>query len=232
MMSIGSLDGKADLGSALASNLRPSVSVAILDAETLFREGIKRILTSTGHVDVVADLAETAALPEESNANLVDVVLFGLGLTPDADLHELEVLLANAPRSKALVLSPHDQASFVRTAIELGAAGYVLKSVSVTEFLRAVLLVADGYPYIQGHLAGALVASDNGRSKPQAPRLSPRQLEILRLISQGLRNKQIAHRLDISETTVKTHLRVIYAQLEATSRTEAVAQAMRRGLVS
>lgn len=232
MMNIQSLDGRADLGSSLASSLRPSVSVAILDAETLFREGIQQILTSHGQFEVALELAEASELPDFGEIDDVEVLLFGLGVAPEADLHQLELLLVDRPQTRVLVLSPHDQAYLVRTAIELGAAGYLLKTASIAELVRAVLLVADGYPYIQGHLASTLVASDNGGSVARTPRLSPRQLEILRLVTQGLRNKQIAHRLDISETTVKSHLRVIYSQLETTSRTEAVATALRRGLVT
>ena len=231
-MSIQALDERADLGSTNNQAVRSSVSVAILDAETLFREGIKQILGLGGPFDVVVDVVESSGLTDRPGAENIDVVLFGLGLTPEADLHTLQMLLTARPQSRALVLSSHDQAVFVRTAVELGAAGYVLKTVSTTELLRAVLLVADGYPYIQGELANALVAPNNGRLVAQPPRLSPRQLEILSLMTHGLRNKQIAHRLGISETTVKTHLRVIYAQLGVTSRTEAAAEALRRGLVS
>lgn len=203
----------------------------ITDDHRLFREGLKLILAGVEGVEVVGEVGDGLALFELLETVPVEVVLLDLGMAQMSGFGVLERLRDQFPEVKALVLSMHDEPSYVRRAIELGAVGYLLKSAGKDELVRALRLVAEGYPYIQAELVGALVEPLNGTQNGQSPRLTPRHREILRLLTEGLENKQIARQLGVSETTVKSHLRVIYARLEATSRAEAVAVALRLGLV-
>lgn len=203
----------------------------ITDDHRLFREGLKMILAGIEGIEIVGESGDGVALIKLLETVGADVVLLDLEMSPMRGFQVLELLRDEFPDVKALVLSMHDEASYVARAVELGAAGYLLKIVGKAELVRALRTVAEGNPYIQGELAFALVEGPNGTPGEPAPRLSRRQNEILQLLTQGLENKQIARQLGVSETTVKSHLRVIYAQLEASSRAEAVAVALRLGLV-
>jgi two-component system NarL family response regulator len=155
-----------------------------------------------------------------------DVVLLDVHMPDMSGLDALERALRREPGLKVIMLSMHDQAGYVRRAVTLGALGYLLKSTGLDELVRAIRLVADGQAYLQGELAGVLMTSDEER-----PHLSSRELDVLRLLTEGLENKQIAHALGISEATVKTHLKSLYRRLGVRSRAEAAAKALRLGLI-
>lgn len=205
--------------------------VIITDDHRLFREGLKLILAGVEGVEVVGEAGDGLALFGLLETVPVEVVLLDLGMSQMSGFGVLERLRDQFPELRALVLSMHDEPSYVRRAIELGAVGYLLKSAGKDELVRALRLVAEGYPYIQGELASALVEPIDGTPGQQNQRPTGRQMEILQLLTEGLENKQIARQLSISETTVKSHLRVIYARLGAHSRAEAAATALRLGLV-
>lgn len=203
----------------------------ITDDQRLFREGLKLILASVEGVEIVGEVGDGVALFRLLEIVPAEVVLLDLGMSPMNGFPVLQQLRDEVPEVKALVLSMHDEPSDVRKAIELGAAGYLLKSTSKEELVRALRLVAEGYPYIQGELAAALVGPIDGPSDQHNQRPVGRHREILQLLTEGFENKQIARQLGISETTVKSHLRVIYARLDVRSRAEAVASALRLGFV-
>ena len=118
----------------------------------------------------------------------------------------------------------------MRRAIELGAAGYLLKNVGRDELLQALQAVVEGGAFVQSELMQPLVEEIGGRSGGTGA-LSPRERQVLQLIANGFENKQVAVELDLSEATVKTYIRGIFARLDVASRAEAVAVALRRGLI-
>lgn len=198
----------------------------------LFRDGLTLIVATMDGVDSVAVADDEAALFGLLAKASADTVLLDVGRSNLPCYRILERLRGEYAELGTLVLSADREPATVRTAIEHGATGYLLKSAGTAELQTALRSVSDGHPYVQAELVGALVEPLNGRlSETHAP-LSPRRLEIVRLLTEGCENKQIARQLGMSETTVKSHLRVIYAQLDAASRAEAVAVALRLGLVT
>ncbi|MDX1746468.1 MAG: response regulator transcription factor, partial [Halobacteriales archaeon] len=141
--------------------------------------------------------------------------------------------LAEVPSHvRTILISPHHEGAMIREAFERGAAGFLSPKVCAAELIRAIWDVASGGRYLESELVSSLLVDEssdpNGAS---APRLTPRQSEVLGLVASGLENKQIARRLGIAEGTVKSHLRVVYSRLGATGRAEAVAAAFRLGLL-
>jgi DNA-binding NarL/FixJ family response regulator len=160
----------------------------------------------------------------------VDVVLLDVRMPGMSGFEVLERIGRDMPQVRVLMLSMHDQPGYVRRAVELGAAGYLLKSSGREELLRAIRTVADGGVYLQGELMEPLVADVTGTSGPPG-RISPRERQVLQLIANGYENKQVATELGLSEATVKSYLRGIFERLEVTSRAEAVAVGLRLGVI-
>lgn len=206
--------------------------VVIADDHRIVREGIGLMLADTDDVEIVGEAEDGAALLALLEETLVDVVLLDVRMPGLSGLEVLERLADIAPDTKVVVLSMHDEPGYVARAIELGASGYLLKNTSREELIRALRLVAAGGSYLQGELAGALVDRISGRAEGASiTPLSPRAMDVLRLLALGYENKQIARELGISIATVKTHLKALYSQLEVSGRAEAVAVALRLGLI-
>jgi DNA-binding NarL/FixJ family response regulator len=120
----------------------------------------------------------------------------------------------------------HDESAHLRRALQLGAAGYILKSGGRRELLQALETVSSGRRFVQGDLAANL--ADDAE---QTAVITPRERQILALVAEGSENKQIARRLGIAEDTVKTYLRNLFTRWGVTSRAEAVATALRLGVI-
>jgi len=204
--------------------------IAITDDHGVVREGIRYMLSDDPDIEVVGEAGsgeELFALLEEQT---VDVVLLDVRMPGMSGLDVLERLSETAPEIRVLMLSMHDQPAYVRRAIELGAAGYVLKSAGRDELRGALRVAADGGTYIPGELMEPLVADMTGKARPTG-KLSPREQQVLQLVADGYENKQIARELDISEATVKTYLRGVFERLDVSSRAGAVAVGLRLGVI-
>lgn len=205
-----------------------TIRVMLVDDHRIVREGLAYMLDAIESVTLVGEAgsgAELFAVVEEVHP---EIILLDVHMPDMSGLEVLEVLRRRHPDVKVIMLSMHDQAAYVQQAIQLGALGYLLKSTGLDELVRALELVATGRPFIQGELASALVTPI---SEPDVPHLSPRELEVLRLLAQGSENKQIARLLGVSEATVKTHIKALYGRLGVRSRAEATATSLRLGLI-
>lgn len=204
------------------------IRVIIADDHRVVRDGLRWMFDGESEIEVVGEAADGAELLELSSSVPADVVLLDVSMPGMGGLEALEQLSASAPDLRVVMLSMHDKPVYVRRAVELGAAGYLLKSAGRDELMRALSAVADGNAYIQGEVTGpllkAVVASDEAG-------LSPRELDVLRLVAAGNENKQVARELDLSEATVKSYLKSAFERLGVSSRAEAVAVALRRGLI-
>lgn len=199
--------------------------VVIANGDEVYREGLKSVFSTVDWITVVAEADDGAELVAILEQVETDAVVLSAGSPAELDVvHRVRDTTPGVP--VVVVAATHDHA-YLREALELAAEGYLLTSARPHEFLAALSRVARDERYLQTEWAGALVDTP----ARVAERLSLQQLRILHLVAQGLRNKQVAAKLGISETTVKYHLRTIYAQLDATSRVEAVAAALRTGLV-
>lgn len=207
------------------------VRVMLADDHRIVREGLRWMLEQEQDVEIVGEASSGEELLALVGAAEADVVLLDVRMPGLTGLETLE-RLGDAAQPRIIVLSMHKEPAYVRRAVELGAAGYLLKSTSRDELLLALRLVAEGKGYLQGELTSPLLEHVSGRPAADAtPVLSPRMLQILRLVADGLANKQLARLLGISEATVKTHLKELYAKLGVGSRAEAVAAGLRLGLI-
>jgi len=204
--------------------------VVVTDDHRVVREGLRYMLNDAPDVDVVGEAESGEELLALVDSEVVDVVLLDVRMPGMSGLDVLERLAEDAPQVRVLMLSMHDQPAYVRRAIELGAAGYLLKSAGRDELLTALQVAAEGGTYLSGELMEPLVATMAGRTRSSG-KLSPREHQVLQLVANGLENKQIATELDLSEATVKTYLRGVFERLEVSSRAEAAAVGLRLGLI-
>lgn len=209
-----------------------SIRVVIADRQEIFRRGLRSVLATTASIIVVGETADEEELFEILSSDEVDIILLDLEMSGRRGRDVLERLRADSGEVSVLVLVAAANHSFrLKRALELDVDGMILRKASVVELRTALGEVAGGQRYIHPELMRSLVEISTPSPERPADRLSPRQLQILAMVSRGRRNKQIAHEMQISETTVKSELRVIYAELGVSSRAEAVAMALRVGLV-
>ncbi len=204
--------------------------IVIADDHRIVREGLRFLLSERPDIEIVGEAENGRELLELLTTTDVDVVVLDVRMPEMTGLDALARLKELEPEVRVIVLSMHDEPAYVRRAIELGAAGYLLKNTGREEFIKALELVAGGKAYVQGDVSGTLIEQVTDPEAAQ-PRLSGREREILQLISEGLENKQIARRLDVSEATVKSHVKGIFSRLDVRSRAEAVAVGLRLGII-
>lgn len=204
--------------------------VVLTDDHKVVRDGLRWMLSGEDDVEIVGEAASGEQLIALLATTATDVVLLDVRMPGMSGLDALAVIGKEAPDVKVIVLSMHDEPAYVRRAVELGAAGYLLKNADREVILDALRAVHAGHAYVQSDLTGTLLNSISGKERT-ATVLSPRELEVLSLVSQGFENKQIATSLGISEATVKTHLKGVFARLDVSSRAEAVATGLRLGLI-
>lgn len=204
--------------------------VAITDDHGVVREGIRYMLSDVPNVDVVAEASSGEELLALLDTTQVDVLLLDVRMPQMSGLSTLEKVRDAHPDARVLMLSMHDQPGYVKRAIELGAAGYVLKNIGRKELVAALEVVMAGGTYLPPELMEPFLAELGGRGGPIGS-LSPRERQVLQLVADGNENKQIARHLGIAEPTVKTYLRGVFTRLDVSSRAEAVAVGIRLGLI-
>lgn len=211
------------------------VKVVLVDDHDLLRRGMKTMLESGGDIEVVgegSDGSEAVALVEST---LPDVVIMDV-IMPKKDGIEATREIKDAfPNVGVVVLSGHDEQRFLFDAIKAGASGYLLKSADLDEVVDTVKSVSQGRARLDPSLASQMLSEFQTYQKAEVSEvfqpLTPREKEILGLMSEGLPNKTIASRLSISERTVTTHVANIYAKLHVNNRVSAIQEAMRRRIL-
>lgn len=158
------------------------------------------------------------------------VVLLDLQLPDMNGLEVLPMIVDRFPESRVLVLTIHDEADIVSRALRAGAAGYVLKDASQEELVSAIRIVADGAEYFSAGLVRSLLFDAEGEQV--LAHLSPREVEVLRLLAEGWSNREIGNSLYLSPETIKTHVSAIFKKLDVSDRAEAVSKALRSGMIA
>jgi DNA-binding NarL/FixJ family response regulator len=204
--------------------------VIIADDHSVVRDGLRYMLSDHQSIEIVAEASNGTELLEILTVVDTDIVLLDLRMPGMTGLEALQRIRSDNPKVKVIILSMHDDPAYVREAMESGASGYLLKNAGRDELLRALGTAQSGGAYLQGELAGSLMAGPSQSTNGQ-PSLSPREAEVLQLVADGLENKQIARGLAISEATVKSYLKNVFAHLDVHSRAEAVAVGLRMGII-
>ena len=208
----------------------------VVDDHPMWRDAVARDLTEAGH-SVVATAADGASAVRRAAAARPQVVVLDLQLPEMSGVEVTRRLVAADASVRVLVLSASGEHADVLEAVKAGATGYLVKSASREELLDAVARTAVGDPVFTPGLAGLvlgeyrrLAASPSSAGSPDAPRLTERETEVLRLVAKGLSYKQIAERLVLSHRTVQNHVQNTLNKLQLHNRVELVRYAIEQGL--
>ncbi|GAA5115891.1 response regulator transcription factor [Haloechinothrix salitolerans] len=205
-----------------------SVRLLLADDHPVVRAGLRAVLDAEPDFEIVDEVATAEDAVARTAADGIDVVLmdlrFGDGMDGSA---ATATITARADAPQVLVLTTYDTDADILAAVEAGAAGYLLKDAPPEELAAAVRTAAAGRSALAPAVANRLMA----RMRSPGTTLSRRELDVLRLVADGLSNQQISAALFLSQATVKSHLVHIFAKLDVDSRTAAVAAATKRGLL-
>lgn len=210
------------------------IRVALVEDQALVREGIQALLALEREISVVASACDGEEALARIPATRPDVVLLDMRLPKLSGLEVLQRLSASKDLPPTIILTTFDDDSTVVEGLRAGARGYLLKDVSLSELVRAIRDVAAGktavQPLVSERLARGLESSaaDFPKLDPPDP-LTEREVEVLRLMTGGYSNREIARALNVAEGTVKNHVSSILSKLGVRDRTRAVLQAVRSG---
>ena len=217
---------------------RQVLRVLIVDDHALFRRGLQMVLQQEEDIEVVGEAADGAEAIEQAVELMPDVVLMDVRMPKRSGIEATQQIRDSLPHAKILMLTISDEEQDLYEAIKAGASGYLLKEISIEEVADAIRSVWAGQSRISPSMASKLLSEFAAMSKRAderqqvpAPRLTEREMEVLRLVAQGLNNRDIAAQLFISENTVKNHIRNILEKLHLHSRMEAVVYAVREKLL-
>lgn len=207
------------------------VTVVVGDDHPMYREGVVRAMKESGRIQVVAEVgdgrAALAAIREHSPA----VALLDYRMPELDGLEVVHAVARDKLSTYVLLLSATQDPATVYEALAAGAAGYLTKESDRDEIVAAVVSCAGGAGYVPTQIASGLALEVRQRARGDATLLSPREGEIIKLIADGLSVPDIAVRLHLAPTTVRTHVQRLYEKLGVSDRAAAVAEAMRRRLV-
>jgi DNA-binding NarL/FixJ family response regulator len=204
------------------------IRVAVVDDHELVRAGLVELLAASEDIDVVATAADGAGALEIVADLAPDVVLMDLSMPGVGGIEATRRIAAEHPGVHVVVLTSFADSSQVLGALDAGAIGYLLKDASPEELRGGIIAAARGESPLSPKAARAVLAAREEHH--DGPELSEREREVLRCVAEGLANKLIARRLEISEKTVKAHLTSIYQEIGVSDRTQAALWAQRHGL--
>ncbi|MGB0847865.1 MAG: two-component system response regulator NarL [Thiolinea sp.] len=203
-------------------------SVLIIDDHPLFRKGVRQLLEMDGQYHIVGEAADGKHGLQQVGELRPDLVLLDLNMAEMNGLQVLEAIKQLHRRVLVVIITVSDQDSDVARAIHSGADGYLLKDMEPEDMLEKLGRLADGQVVLDDNIALLLanILRSGGPASPEQTGLTAREVEILQLLVRGLNNKLIARELDISDGTVKVHVKNILRKLKVKSRLEAAVWAM------
>jgi two-component system NarL family response regulator len=204
---------------------RRPIRVLVADDHPVVLEGLVRLLSSAHDIEIAATASSGAEAVAMFREHRPDVAILDLRMPGMSGMEALREIRRSQPGARVLILTTFDAEEDVYNAIQAGARGYILKEASGREIIGAVVSIHDGQRYIPESISMRL-AERIGQSA-----LTPREIEVLTLASRGEKNKEIGAQLGITEGTVKGYINNILLKLQARDRTEAVAIAIRRGII-
>lgn len=201
-------------------------TVLLVDDHAIFRMGLASLLGTAKGIKVVGDAGDGATAVEKALALRPDVVIMDLIMPGGMDGAEAtKALVEKWPEAKVVILTTYETADGIAHALDAGARGAIVKKAELDDVLSAIRSVAAGDVFVSDEIRQVL------KSSATCPPLSPRQTEIIELVSLGLTNDDIAYKLGISATSVRDYLKATFAKIGAANRAEAVAIAMRKHLL-
>ncbi|HTR68711.1 MAG TPA: response regulator transcription factor [Mycobacteriales bacterium] len=225
-------------GAPLPPGTGDPIRVLIVDDHALFRRGLEMVLAQEPDIDVVGEAEDGADAVEKAAETTPDIVLMDVRMPKRGGIDACTAIKDAVPSSKIIMLTISDEEADLYDAIKAGAMGYLLKEISIDEVASAIRAVHGGQSLISPSMASKLlnefasmIKRGDERQQVPAPRLTDREMEVLRLVAKGLNNRDIAKQLYISENTVKNHIRNILEKLQLHSRMEAVVYAVREKLL-
>jgi two-component system NarL family response regulator len=216
--------------------------VLIADDHALFRRGLEMVLEEEDDIDLVGQASDGTEAVSVAGESLPDIVLMDIRMPKISGIEACRAIKDLAPSAKIVMLTISDEEEDLFEAIRAGASGYLLKDIPLDEVAEAVRSVHGGQSLINPSMAGKLLSEFATLAKRDAeeeervqhvaaPKLTDREMEVLKLVARGMNNRDIAKELFISENTVKNHVRNILEKLQIHSRMEAVMIAVRQKLI-
>jgi len=213
--------------------MRSKIRVLLADDHVVLREATAELVEHQPDMEVVGQAGtgeETIALVKELRP---DVAVVDIAMPRLNGLEATCAIVAECPDTKVLILTAHEDPEHVIALLEAGAVGYLPKTVRLNELLDAIRATSRGESVLPPSVASVVVRHlSRAAERATEEALSPREMEVLRLVAQGLTNYQIARQLGLSVRTVEAHLTHVYAKLDVSSRTEAALLAQRRGWIA
>ncbi len=205
-----------------------TVRVLIADDHAVVRAGLRQLLATFEGIELVGESADGVEAVARATELRPDVVLMDIEMPRVDGIEATRRILEACEDAHVVILTSFSDREQILRALDAGAAGYVLKDAEPQELAAAIRAAARGESPLDPRAASALLAAR--RAPSPADQLSPRELEVLAMVVEGLPNKLIARRLEISEKTVKAHLTSIFRTIGATDRTQAALWAQRQGI--
>ena len=214
------------------------IRVLVVDDHALFRRGLQMVLEQEEDIEVVGEAGDGAEAVERATDSMPDIVLMDVRMPKRGGIDACTAIKDAVPSAKIIMLTISDEEADLYDAIKAGASGYLLKEISIEEVAAAIRAVNEGQSLISPSMASKLLTEfatmikrTDDRQQVPTPRLTDREMEVLKLVAKGLNNRDIAKQLFISENTVKNHIRNILEKLQLHSRMEAVVYAVREKLL-
>jgi DNA-binding NarL/FixJ family response regulator len=216
------------------------IRTMIVDDHALFRRGLEMVLDEEPDIELVGQASDGTEAVEKAAESVPDVVLMDIRMPRSNGIEACRAMKEAAPSAKIVILTISDEEEDLFEAIRAGASGYLLKDIPLDEVADTVRAVHGGQSLINPSMAGKLLTEfatlakrDDGERAQElpAPRLTEREMQVLKLVARGMNNRDIAKELFISENTVKNHVRNILEKLQIHSRMEAVMVAVREKLI-
>ena len=207
------------------------IRVLIADDHGIVRSGLRMLLDRQSDIEVVGEAEDGVGALSLAQHERPDVAVLDVSMPRMTGLQAAAEVRSHCPDTRVLLLSMHDDERYFFEGLEAGAAGYVLKRAADTDLIDAVRTVADGRTFVSGSTQHALMSDWlDGVHEPEDP-LTPRELEVVKLVAEAYTNKQIADTLGLAEKTVESHRANVFSKLNMRDRVELVRYAIRRGLV-
>jgi DNA-binding NarL/FixJ family response regulator len=218
--------------------MKPPIRIVLADDHAMLRQGTTELLRREPDLDVIGEAADGAEAIALACQLRPDVVIMDIRMPGMSGIEATRQLRDRLPDVRVLVLSAHDDDQYVFSLLQAGARGYLLKSAPVSELVRAIRQVHDGEAPLDASITRKIVLRMSGEPAGLAGEflpvesLTPRELEVLKLLAQGLSNRAIGEALSISDRTVQAHCTNIFSKMHVASRMDAVLAAIRRGWLS